>query len=474
MSYQPPLTERIKIQLEIFCENTSDCISSLSSNYKRPILFLVSCALLLTLRSARRGIKGVKSSSGLYGSRSSLYGSGGTGSSLYSGGGGSGSSLYGGGSSTYSSGGLMGSSSSSMYGGGLRGGTSIGMGGSTYGAGSTYGGAASSSMGSYVSSSLGGGKTTAILADSNPTSIVTLDPSIRLYDYGGSTDFYGQIEIVQAFDAPSFVSQIVSQPRQSKVLIIDGGGSLQSAIFDSEMANTAMRNGWKGVIVHGAIRNASQLGKVPFGVKALGTNPMKGRGTMGQKGGVVNFGSSQIQSGWWVYADGDGVVMSQSDISGGSFGGGGGGGSSSMGIVGSGTMGGYGASSSMTGGMTGGYGASSSLSGGYGSSSMTGGYGSTTGGYGSSTGGIGSSLTGGYGSSSMGSGSTYGSGSSLAGGYGGSSSLYRGYGSSSSPPYSYGKGSLYGSSSQKKKKNKMFKIMLATSIAAIVWLVCLR
>ncbi|EED93558.1 predicted protein [Thalassiosira pseudonana CCMP1335] len=458
MSYQPPLTERIKIQLEIFCENTSDCISSLSSNYKRPILFLVSCALLLTLRSARRGIKGV--SSGLYGSGSSLFGSGGTGSSLYGGGGGSGSSLYGGGSSTYSSGGLMGSSSSSMYGGGLRGGTSIGMGGSTYGAGSTYGGAASSSMGSYVSSSLGGGKTTAILADSNPTSIVTLDPSIRLYDYGGSTDFYGQIEIVQAFDAPSFVSQIISQPGQSKVLIIDGGGSLQSAIFDSEMANTAMRNGWKGVIVHGAIRNASQLGKVPFGVKALGTNPMKG--------------SSQIQSGWWVYADGDGVVMSQSDISGGSFGGGGGGGSSSMGIVGSGTMGGYGASSSMTGGMTGGYGASSSLSGGYGSSSMTGGYGSTTGGYGSSTGGIGSSLTGGYGSSSMGSGSTYGSGSSLAGGYGGSSSLYGGYGSSSSPPYSYGKGSLYGSSSQKKKKNKMFKIMLATSIAAIVWLVCLR
>ena len=74
----------------------------------------------------------------------------------------------------------------------------------------------------------------------------------------------------------------------------------------------------------------------------------------------------------------------------------------------------------------------------------------------------GGGLTGGYGSSS-----TTGYKSSTMGGYGsstmGSSSLY---GSGYSP---------YGSSyAAKKKKKKVFKIMLASSIAAIVWLLCLR
>jgi regulator of ribonuclease activity A len=308
----------------------------------------------------------------------------------------------------------------------------------------------------------GAGKGTANLVDANPSGVITLDPSIKFYDYGGATDFYGQVEVVQAFDAASFVSQILSQPGQSKVLVVDGGASLNSALFDAEMANNAMRNGWKGVVVYGAVRNSGQLSKTQFGVKALGTNPLKGRGANGQRGVGVTIGSTQLQSGLWLFADQDGIVISQSDVSGGSFGGG----SSSFGA-------GFGSSSSLTGGygspstLTGGYGSSSSLTGGYGASSLTGGYGAS------------SSLTGGYGSSNSMGGSSYGA--SAGTGYGsspGSSPSIYGSGSygsgsySSNSPYSYGR-STY-SYSSKKKKHKMFKILLATSIAAIVWIVCLR
>ena len=106
-----------------------------------------------------------------------------------------------------------------------------------------------------------GGKSTATLADSNPTSIVSLDPSIHFYDYGGSASFSGQIETVQAYDSPNFVSQVLNQPGQNKVLVIDGGGirSDMGAVFDGEMANAALRNGWKGVIVHGVVQNVAQL-----------------------------------------------------------------------------------------------------------------------------------------------------------------------------------------------------------------------
>ena len=431
------------------------------------MFFLASCAVFLTLRSAKRSINKVKMGGGLssYGSSyTSGYGTssyGGTSSSLT----GSGSSLYGGYGSAGSTGGLMGGSSS--Y--GVRGASpsmNTGYGGSSYGTNNM----GASSFGSSTMNT--GGKGTANLVDANPTGVITLDPTIRFFDYGGTTQFYGQVEVIQAFDAASFVSQILSQPGQSKVLVVDGGGSLNSALFDSEMANSAIRNGWKGVVVYGAIRNSEQLSKTQFGVKALGTNPLKGRGANGQRGAGISIGSTQLQTGLWLYADRDGIVISQSDVSGGSFGAGGYGASPSL-------SGGYGSSSSLPGG----YGGSSSMTGGYGSSSMngglSGGYGATssgglTGGYASSNS-MGSSMTGG---SALG-GSSYGATGTGYGGssYGSSSSVYgsSGYGSSSygsSSPYSYGR-STY-SYSSKRKKQKIFKILLATSIAAIVWIICLR
>ena len=336
---------------------------------------------------------------------------------------------------------------------------------------------------------VGGGKSLATLVDSNPTSIVVLDPSIHFYDYGGSPSFYGQIETIQAFDSPNFVNQVINLPGQNKVLVIDGGGirSDLHAVFDSDMANIASRNGWKGVIVYGFVRNVSQLQRLSnFGVKALGTCPIKGKGDVGQKGMELSLGTTQIQSGWWAYADTDGVAFSQMDISGGSFGGGvtamgGGVGTNSM------MSGGYGGGmNSMAGG--GGFGSSSmggssfGTGGGMSGGGLTGGYGNTAtgsafgggmsgvagGGYGSSTGGLSS-----YGSS----GSSMGGTSPLAGGYGsgatsgygiggGTSSLYSGYGNNQ---YSYGS-----SYSKKKKKHKTFKLLLAAAIAAIIWIICLR
>ncbi|KAL3778457.1 hypothetical protein HJC23_004397 [Cyclotella cryptica] len=100
MSYQLPLSERIRIQFEILCENCADCFSALSGSYKRPMFFLASCALFFTLRSARRSIKKAKMGGVLGGYGSGGYSStAGYGSSLYSGSSSSltgGSSLYGG------------------------------------------------------------------------------------------------------------------------------------------------------------------------------------------------------------------------------------------------------------------------------------------------------------------------------------------------------------------------------------------
>jgi hypothetical protein len=104
--------------------------------------------------------------------------------------------------------------------------------------------------------------------------------------------------------------------------VVDGGGDLRAAIFDANMAMAAQRNGWRGVVIHGAVRNARQLATANIGIKALGTNPVRGQAQKGQPGAALSFGGLQINPGFWIYADKDGIVISEAEISGASLSGG--------------------------------------------------------------------------------------------------------------------------------------------------------
>ena len=84
---------------------------------------------------------------------------------------------------------------------------------------------------------------------------------------------------------------------------MDGGGSQNSAIFDSNMVRTAQQNGWKGVIINGVVRNADSLASLPLGIKAIGTHPVKGQQTMGQTSVPLSFAGVNFSPGNYVYAD---------------------------------------------------------------------------------------------------------------------------------------------------------------------------
>ena len=58
MGYQAPLSERVRIQLEILWENFTDCLPSMSSaSYKKPLMLLVAVMAFATLRHSRRDVK---------------------------------------------------------------------------------------------------------------------------------------------------------------------------------------------------------------------------------------------------------------------------------------------------------------------------------------------------------------------------------------------------------------------------------
>jgi regulator of ribonuclease activity A len=103
---------------------------------------------------------------------------------------------------------------------------------------------------------------------------------------------------------------MLSEPGHGGVLVIDGDGSLHTALVGDLIAGLAVENGWAGLIVHGAVRDAAALRTMDIGIKALGTNPRKGTKTgEGHRDVAVTFGGVTFVPGEIAYCDDDGIVV---------------------------------------------------------------------------------------------------------------------------------------------------------------------
>jgi len=144
---------------------------------------------------------------------------------------------------------------------------------------------------------------------------------LPLRSYGARESFAGTIRTVQCFEDVDLIRQAVNQPGYDQVLVIDGGGSTRRALFGDVMATIALKNGWSGLIINGAIRDVSEIMQMSIGVKALGTNPRRGeRKGIGQRDIPVTFGGVTFTPGSRLVADTDGLVvlpshMNERDVS---------------------------------------------------------------------------------------------------------------------------------------------------------------
>lgn len=81
------------------------------------------------------------------------------------------------------------------------------------------------------------------------------------------------------------------------------------------IAQAGVDNGWAGVVINGAIRDSAEVAKMPFGCKALGTNPRKSnKDGAGEVNVQVTFGGVVFHPGHFLYADADGVVVTAEPI----------------------------------------------------------------------------------------------------------------------------------------------------------------
>lgn len=133
--------------------------------------------------------------------------------------------------------------------------------------------------------------------------------------YGGRAAFAGRVVTVKCFEDNSRVKELLAQPGTGSVLVVDGGGSLRNALLGDLIGADAVKNGWEGVLIYGAVRDTAALAQLDLGVYALGRTPRKSvRRSEGQTGLSLAFGGIIYRQDAFVYIDSDGILAASSAL----------------------------------------------------------------------------------------------------------------------------------------------------------------
>lgn len=133
--------------------------------------------------------------------------------------------------------------------------------------------------------------------------------------YGAIKSFGGQVVTVKCFEDNSRVKELLATDGQGKVLVVDGGASMRCALMGDMIAESAVKNHWSGVIIYGCVRDVDAIAELNLGVHALAAIPQKSnRKGLGEVDISLSFGSVTVQSGDYVYADNNGIIIAKEKL----------------------------------------------------------------------------------------------------------------------------------------------------------------
>lgn len=154
---------------------------------------------------------------------------------------------------------------------------------------------------------------TADLCDDHPEKVSVLDSGYR--NYGGADKCDGQIVTIKLDKNNSdLVKLLRDEDGTGKVVVVDVEKAY-FAVVGENLMKFACRNNYAGVIVNGYIRDTFQIKDIPVVLYALGTCPKKYIPvTQGERDIELSFGGIHFNSGDYLYADTDGVIVTAGKI----------------------------------------------------------------------------------------------------------------------------------------------------------------
>jgi regulator of ribonuclease activity A len=139
--------------------------------------------------------------------------------------------------------------------------------------------------------------------------------NLQFINFGKKGFFSGKVETAVCPDDNSKVKQILNEKGNGKILIVDGQGSTNVALMGDMIAESAEKNNWQAVIIHGCVRDVEALSNFKLGIFALGSVPKKSeKKDLGEIGINIKVGGVSIESGNWAYADESGILISKAEL----------------------------------------------------------------------------------------------------------------------------------------------------------------
>jgi regulator of ribonuclease activity A len=158
-------------------------------------------------------------------------------------------------------------------------------------------------------------KSTADLVDLYRDSGRIQSCDIQFQQVGGRRNFSGVIRTIKTWEDNALVRRVLSEPGNGQVLVVDGGGSLRTALVGDKIAALALTNGWAGLVLFGAVRDVAALKQMDLGIKALGSNPWtSGKNGFGSVDVPLRFGNATFAPQQWIYSDDDGLLVAADQL----------------------------------------------------------------------------------------------------------------------------------------------------------------
>ena len=94
--------------------------------------------------------------------------------------------------------------------------------------------------------------------------------SVLFRDFGGRRRFCGPVRTVKCLNDNSVFRELLGEPGDGGVIVVDGQGSTERALMGDMLAAKGAANGWSGVVIFGVIRDSSEIAGIDIGVCKTG------------------------------------------------------------------------------------------------------------------------------------------------------------------------------------------------------------
>ena len=155
---------------------------------------------------------------------------------------------------------------------------------------------------------------TADLCDNNRDKKIEVLSS-KFTNYGGLRKFAGQIVTVKLDKSNWLLLEMLrDEDGKGRIVVVDNSQEFFGVVGDKLMA-FALKNNWQAIILNGYVRDTDETKNINVGLAAIGTCPLRNfEETQGQRDVELSFEGLTFNTGDYIYADNDGIILTKSKL----------------------------------------------------------------------------------------------------------------------------------------------------------------